>query len=219
MVIGTGGLIHQVIARDKYPEALVDDTKTIKFKIHNPAKPNHFRKKTGLQLGNLGGNWDDQPNPARKFFGRRTPVVEDPDGISGKIKSPQEIEIEVDEDEEDVEADVDSDLDSGVAMGRASDTGEEEDDEEVSPEEEREQFAALFSEARNQPRELEPAKEKRKMKMKRKENKKDERQPPPGVMQIMVVKRAGPVNARVRRSSRWRTFLEAMRRVLSPGQW
>lgn len=211
MVIRTGGLICQVIARDKHPEGLVDDTKTIKFKIYNPNKPNHFRKKTGLWLGNPGGNWDDKPHPARRFFGRRGPVVEDAKGIRGDIKSP--VELEGGEDRH-RDVDLDSDVDSGVSMGQTGDDENEDVDEDVSPEEERERFAALMGEARSQPREP-PMLEKRKMK--KKEIKKDEQQPP-GVMQIIVLKRAGPVTAREKRS-KWRTFLEAMRRVLTPGQW
>ncbi|KAA8632472.1 hypothetical protein SMACR_03056 [Sordaria macrospora] len=195
MVIGTGGLICQVIARDKHPEGLVDDTKTIKFKIYNPNKPNHFRKKTGLWLGNPGGNWDDKPHPARRFFGRRGPVVEDAKGIRGDIKSP--VELEGGEDRH-RDVDLDSDVDSGVSMGQTGDDENEDVDEDVSPEEEeRERFAALMGEARSQPREP-PMLEKRKMK--KKEIKKDEQQPP-GVMQIIVLKRAGPVTAREKEAS------------------
>ncbi|KAJ4385069.1 hypothetical protein N0V85_008279 [Neurospora sp. IMI 360204] len=233
MVIGTGGLISQVIAKDKHPDDWTDDTTiTLKFKILNPTKPKHFQKVTGLPLGNPGGNWNDKPNPAKKVFGRRAaPVVEDVKDIREDIRSPEEIEADGGDagaDDEDVDVDSDSDLDSGVAMGgRASEMDEE--DEEVSPEErERLMFEELLGEARSQPRELvEPTtNENRKEKKKKKKNnegkrekKKDERRPP-GVMHIMVLNRAGPVNnAHGGRSSRWRKFLEAMRRVLTPGQW
>lgn len=213
MVIGTGGLIRQVIAKDKHPEDWTDDTITLKFKILNPQKPKHFQKVTGLRLGNPGGNWNEKPNPAKKFFRRRAPVVEDTEGMREDIRSPEEIEADED-------VDMDSDLDSGVAMGRASEM--EEEDEEVSPEE-RNRFAALMGEARSQPRELETTngnrKEKKKKNNEGKREKKDgERRP--GVMHIMVLnQRAGPVNNAHGRRSTWRKFLEAMRRVLTPGQW
>ncbi|KAK3399916.1 hypothetical protein B0T20DRAFT_452066 [Sordaria brevicollis] len=215
MVIGTGGLIRQVIHPDKQPDSWTEDpdsTITLRFKIFNPTKPNHFRKITGLELGNPGGNWNDKPNPAKKFFGRQKPVVENPEEMRGDIRSPEEIgsdgeddeEVETDDDDDD---NVDSDLDSGVAMGRAEDLGEEEENDEQA----RGRFAALFSEAQNQRRER-PKKEKRK---KKKKGKKDEK---PSGLYLMVVNEVRSVKTRgPEKRSRWRKILEAVRRVLSPG--
>lgn len=215
MVVGTGGLIEQIVHTDKHPgpEWIDECTVTLKFKI---VDPDYLKKEAGVKkVGILGGNYREVPNPPNGTFRGHAPVVTDPDGLRRDIRSPMEMEMELnrnaggkDRDREPPESPKrESPVDSGVGLvgeveGDGEDGGEQGDQENMR------EFKRLRGEAKSQPRGL-----MNDIRMKKKRHQQRKR----GGVRIMAVKRKEH-EPKGERKSRWRTFVDAMRRVLTLGR-
>ncbi|EAA33185.2 hypothetical protein GE21DRAFT_5510 [Neurospora crassa] len=210
MVVGTGGLIEQIVCPDKHPELIDGETVTLKFKIVDDPRylPKHLQNLAepeetavgGMRIRGTGpgGNYHEVPNPPTGTFRALAPVVTDPDGLRRDIRSPMEMELSVDGHGEPLEPPEDSgdgsvgERDEG---GRATDDGGDDGDARG--------FQVLWGEAENQPRGL---MNDIRMKKKRREQRKR------GGVGMMAEKREEPKSER---SSRWRRFVDALRRVLT----
>ncbi|KAJ4385070.1 hypothetical protein N0V85_008280, partial [Neurospora sp. IMI 360204] len=207
MIVGTGGLVEQIVHPNKHPEWIDDCTVTLKFKI---VDPDYLKKEAGVKkVGILGGNYREVPNPPNGTFRGHAPVVTNPEGLRQDIRSPMEMEImdagtrNLDGNRERGPPGQESSslpVDSGV--GLVGDQEEEEEEEEDVGD-----FQRLKKEAKSQPRGL-----MNDLRMK-KESRKQRKQG--GVKIQMVMK---PEEPKGERKSRWRTFVDAMRRVLTLGR-
>lgn len=92
MVIGTGGLIRQIVEKDQHPDWIdkPDGSVTLKFKIFDPE---FFEEATDIPLGDPGGNYKDPvPNPPDKCFRSHRPIVQHPKRLRKDLLSPMELE-------------------------------------------------------------------------------------------------------------------------------
>ncbi|KAK3399915.1 hypothetical protein B0T20DRAFT_350909 [Sordaria brevicollis] len=205
MVVGTGGLIEQIVHADKHPEWIDDCTVTIKFKI---VDPEYLETEAGVKnLGTTGGNFGEAPNPPERLFRKHAPVVEDPDGLRRDIRSPMEMETEMSAFgvEEPLKTKLPADSGVGLTGERAEGDGEEEG--EVTQD-----FQSLTKEADNQPRGVFND-----FRM-RKERRKQEKL---GGVRIQMIRKQKEKHREPKgqeRKSRWRTFVDALRRVLTLGR-
>lgn len=209
-VVGTGGLIEQIVCPDKHPEWIDDETVTLKFKIvddprHLPKHVQNLEEPDKIAVGGMrnrgtgpGGNYREMPNPPTGTFRAFAPVVTDPDGLRPDIRSP----MEIDPSDDGIGESPESPIDSGEgSMGeREQDRGETDDGGEEGDER---GFPVLWEEAENQPRGLIND---IRMKKKRWEQRKR------GGLGILTEKREEPKDER---DSRWRRFVDALRRVLT----
>lgn len=212
MVVGAGGLIEQIVHPDKHPNWIDDCTVTLKFKIVDPG---YLETEARVKkLGTTGGNFGEVPNPLEATFRKHAPVVADPDGLRRNIRSPMELEIMEVAGTMNVNGNRENSLpgpgssklpaDSGVGLAgeRTEGNGGEEENAQ--------DFDSLTKEARNQPRGLIND-----LRMK----KKSRNQRKHGGVRIQMVMKQGKHEPKVaERKSRWRTFIDALRRVLTLGR-
>ncbi|EGZ72943.1 hypothetical protein NEUTE2DRAFT_106919 [Neurospora tetrasperma FGSC 2509] len=210
MVVGAGGLIEQLVYLDRHPKWIDDDTVTLKFKIvgdpqHLPKHLQNLEEPAETAVGGIrirgtgpGGNYREVPNPPRRTFRALAPVVTDPDGLRRDIRSPMEMDLSDDENGESPESPIDS---GEGSMGERDEGGRETDD--GGEEGDARGFRELVEEAQTQPRGF-----KNKIRMKKKMREQRKR----GGVRIMAEKREEPKSER---SSRWRRFVDALRRVLT----
>lgn len=210
MVVGTGGLIEQIVCPDKHPEWIDDKTVTLKFKIvdnprHLPKHLQNLEEPEKIAVGGMrvretgpGGNYREVPNLPAGTFQALAPIVTDPDGLRRDIRSPMEMELSDDGNRELPESPVDSG--EGSVREPEEDRGETDDGGEEG---DARGFRKLVEEAQTQPRGF-----KNKIRMKKKMREQRKR----GGAGIMAEKREEPKSER---SSRWRRFVDALRRVLT----
>ncbi|KAK3502431.1 hypothetical protein B0T13DRAFT_169641 [Neurospora crassa] len=210
MVVGTGGLIEQILCPDKHPEWIDDETVTLKFKIvddprHLPKHLQNLEEPDKIAVGGMGirgtgpgGNYREMPNPPTGTFQALALVVTDPDGLRPDIRSPMEMELSDDGNGESPELPIDSG--EGSMGEREQDRGKTDDGGEEGDER---GFPVLWGEAKNQPR---GPRNNRRMKKKRREQWKR------GGVGTITEKREEPKSER---SSRWRRCVDALRRVLT----
>ncbi|KAK3487490.1 uncharacterized protein B0T23DRAFT_398204 [Neurospora hispaniola] len=199
MVVGTGGLIEQIVCPDKHPKRIDDETVILKFKIvddprHLPKHLQNLEEPKETAVGGMrirgtgpGGNYSEVPNPPTRTFRALAPVVTDPDGLRQDIRSPMEMELSDDGNGESPESPVDS---AEGSMGEREQGSQETDD--GGEDGDARGFQVLWGEAENQPRGL---MNDIRMKKKRREQRKR------GGVGIMAEKRE---ELKSERSSRWR---------------
>lgn len=196
MVVGTGGLVCQIVERDQHPDFTdTGESITLKFKIFDPE---YFEEATDIPLGNPGGNYEEKlPNPPHRCFKPVPPIVQDPERLRKDLLSPMELE----------------------GLGTA-----EENDLQA--------FLRLQAEALNQPRKDQPPwrtaglmmeKPEEKQECNKSNNSSSTEHRPRGVPRSTPTGRCTTGFTREKSStkkgwkSKWRKFIRAMRRLLSPG--
>ena len=202
MVVGTGGLIEQIVHPDKHPEWIDCNTVTLKFKI---VDPEYLEKEAGVKtLGFHGGNYQDMPNTPSDVFRAYAPVVPDPEELRPDIRSPMELGImnliAVNGEGMGPTRPEASRLPADKKRGGVTGDHKEGDEEDVQD------FHKLNQEAQGQPRGWISD-----LLMKRNASAQQKR----GGVRIMVVKREEPKSEQ---NSRWRRFVDALRRVLTFGR-
>ncbi|CCC09117.1 unnamed protein product [Sordaria macrospora k-hell] len=204
MVVGTGGLIEQIVFPDKHPEWIDDCTVTLKFKIVD--NPRHFPKNVQslvkpkhqavgerrISGPEPGGNYREVPNPPAGIFQGLAPVVTDPDRLRQDIRSPMEMEPSVHRDREPPKLPVNSKAGSGGEREEGAEDMDEQEEEGTKRD-----YQRLHEEAKAQPRGFKKRKRKRR------------KQGSQGGPELFTVPE---------RRSRWRTFVDAMRRFLTLGR-
>ncbi|KAK3956626.1 hypothetical protein QBC32DRAFT_330513 [Pseudoneurospora amorphoporcata] len=194
MVVGTGGLIEQIVHPDQHPDWIDDCTVSLKFKI---VDPEYLQTEGGVKtLGTPGGNHGEVPNPPDGTFRGHAPVVTDPEELRRDIRSPMELEtMDAGVKFLNMNGERGLPVDSGLGWVGDEENGDEEEDAR--------KFQMLNKEAKSQPRgfmnDLRTKKESR------------EQCKQGGARIQMIMKQE-------ERKSKWRKLIDAMRRILTLGR-